>query len=154
MTGVEMRDLRDDEAFAALLAGRFARLVGRALAAQTDAAWLYRDAPFCLLAHDGGADPVFIYANRAAQACFGYDWDEFLRLPSRLSAEAPVRAERERLLAEVKARGFIEDYAGVRVAKCGRRLLIERAVGWELVDEMGVRHGQAAMFYAGAHLTG
>lgn len=142
-------DLRQDESFAALLSESFRRLTGRALAARADAAFLYAHAPFCLLAHDGAADPVFIYANRAAQACFGYGWDEFLRLPSRLSAEAPVRAERQRLLEAVAAQGFIEDYAGVRVAKNGRRFLIEQAVVWELVDEAGVRHGQAAMFAPG-----
>ena len=147
-------DLRQDESFAALLAGRFSRLTGRALAARADAAFLYGQAPFCLLAHDGGVDPVFIYANRAAQACFGYDWDEFLRLPSRLSAEAPAREERQRLLEAVAAKGFIEDYAGVRVKKSGRRFLIEQAVVWELVDEAGVRHGQAAMFYPGRDVAG
>lgn len=148
-----MRDLRNDEDFAALLAGSFNRLVGRALAERTDATFLYGQAPFCLLAHDGAADPVFIYANRPAQACFGYEWDEFLRLPSRLSAEAPVREERQRLLTAVQARGFIEDYAGVRVKKSGQRFLIEQAVVWELVDEAGVRHGQAAMFAPGPEMA-
>lgn len=141
-------DLRLDAGFAALLAGCFARLVGRELG-PADAGFLYADAKFCLLAHDGAADPRFVYANAAAQACFGYSWDEFLRLPSRLSAEAPERGERERLLEAVRTRGFIADYRGVRVRKDGRRFLIEDAVVWELVDAAGVRHGQAAMFYPG-----
>lgn len=146
-------DLRLDEPFAALLAGSFRRLVGRDLGAAS-AAWLYRHAPFCLLAHDGAADPCFIYANEAAQACFGYSWAEFMGLPSRFSAEAPARDERERLLRAVKREGFIEDYQGMRIAKSGRRFLIKKAVVWELRDEAGARHGQAAMFRPGPDLAG
>lgn len=149
-----MDDLRLDEGFAALLAGSFQRLVGRALATRVDAAWLYGQAPFCLLAHDGAADPRFIYANAAAQECFGYSWGEFVGLPSRLSAEAPEQGERERLLAAVRDRGFIGDYRGVRVRKDGRRFLIEDAVVWELVDAAGVRVGQAAMFETGRDVEG
>ena len=138
-------DRRSNEDFAALLAGSFARLVGRDLLAEVSAKALY-EAGFCLLAHDGAADPLFIYANQAAQDCFGYSWDEFIGLPSRLSAEAPERAERDRLLAAVRECGFIADYRGVRVRKNGERFLIEQAVVWELRDEAGVRHGQAAVF--------
>lgn len=149
----EKIDLRLDENFAALLAGSFLRLVGRHLGEGEGegegegAAWLYAEAPFCLLAHDGADDPCFIYANAAAQNCFGYSWDEFVGLPSRLSAEAPERGERERLLEAVRGQGFIADYRGVRVTKTGRRFLIEQAVVWELLDEAGKRHGQAAMFW-------
>ncbi len=138
-----------------LLASSFARLLGRALipdpnvrhrdeAAQ--ASWLYQSAPFCVLAHDTQADPIFTYANRAAQTCFGYEWDEITRLPSRLSAEAPNRAERQRLLDEVAAAGFIANYRGLRIARSGRRFWIENAIVWQLADEAGTLHGQAAMF--------
>lgn len=141
-----------DPDFAALLLGSYRSLVGRPLVddaageEEPTATWLYRNAPFCLLAHDGGADPRFIYANAAAQRCFGYGWDEFTRLPSRLSAEAPDRSERQRFLDAVARNGFIDDYRGIRVAKSGRRFWIERAVVWELLDPHGARHGQAAMF--------
>jgi hypothetical protein len=53
--------------------------------------WIYEDAPFVLLAHDTSTDPRFGYANRTAQRCFEYDWDEFVEMPSRLSAAAPNR---------------------------------------------------------------
>lgn len=142
--------LTQDDAFYQLLCGSHARLVGRELIPQppgkADAGWLYESAPFCLLAHNTAADPVFIYANRAAQGCFGYDWDEFLRLPSRLSAEAPDRAERQRLLDAVTRQGFIQDYSGLRIARSGRRFRIERATVWQLIDSEGALHGQAAMF--------
>jgi hypothetical protein len=67
-------------------------------------------------------------------------------MPSRLTAEAPDRGERARLLAEVSARGYIDDYAGVRVSRSGRRFMIARATVWSLVDEAGRRRGQAATF--------
>jgi hypothetical protein len=67
-------------------------------------------------------------------------------MPSRLSAEPVNQQERERLLAKVTAQGFIDDYAGVRISKTGKRFLIQGAVVWNVVDEHGVYHGQAAWF--------
>lgn len=67
-------------------------------------------------------------------------------MPSRLSAEAPDRAERDRLLNTVAANGFIADYRGLRIAKSGRRFYIENAIVWDLVDSSGHRRGQAATF--------
>lgn len=116
------------------------------LAEAEQARWLYEDAPFCVLAHNGAADPVFIYANRAAQRCFEYGWEEFLRLPSRFSAEAPNRAERQRLLDTVARDGFAAGYKGLRVAKSGRRFWIEQGVVWQLTDAHGMARGQAASF--------
>jgi PAS domain S-box-containing protein len=110
------------------------------------ALWLYRDARHCVVAHNTDPDPRFIYANRAAQACFGYDWEEFTALPSRLSAEAPDREERQRLLDAVARKGFATGYRGLRIAKSGRRFWIEDGVVWQLVDRHGVLRGQAATF--------
>lgn len=67
-------------------------------------------------------------------------------MPSRLSAEAPLREERQALLERVSRRGFIDDYAGIRISARGTRFRIENAVVWNLIDAAGVRHGQAAMF--------
>jgi hypothetical protein len=140
-------DRATDPGFFALLTESCVRLVGHPLVPPgKDAGWLYRDAPFVVLAHDTGADPTFIYANKPAQACFGYSWDEFLSLPSRLSAEAPDRAARQALLDAVAQNGFMTGYTGVRVAKSGRRFIIEEGIVWELIDRAGVRHGQAATF--------
>jgi MEKHLA domain len=91
------------------------------------------------------ADPVFCYANRTAQGLWGLTWDEFIRLPSRLSAEPLVQTERDQLLARVRVHGFIDDYQGVRIAKDGTRFRISSAVVWMVVVE-GVTHGQAALF--------
>jgi MEKHLA domain len=136
-----------DPEFFALLTGSYRRLVGAPLVPEeADAEWLYEQAPFAVLAHDGSDDPKFIYANQYAQACFEYDWDEITKLPSRLSAGPADRAERQALLDAVAQRGFMAGYHGVRVAKSGRRFLIEDGIVWELIDAEGLRHGQAATF--------
>jgi len=109
------------------------------------ARWLYEDAPFGLLAHNTDPDPRFIYANRTAQSCFEYDWDEFTALLSRFSAEMPDREERQRLLDRAARDGYISDYRGVRVAKSGRRFRVERVTLWQLIDRHGKLHGQAAL---------
>ncbi len=69
-------------------------------------------------------------------------------MPSRLSAEAPDRAARQALLDAVAERGFMSGYRGLRVAKSGRHFIIEDGIVWELIDQDGVRHGQAATFHS------
>jgi MEKHLA domain len=140
-------DLSLDPGFFDLLAGSYARVTGTPLVAEgQDAAWLYAEASFAVVAHNTDADPRFIYANKTAQACFEYSWDEFITLPSRLSAEAPNRAERAALLSAVTRDGFITGYRGLRIAKSGRRFWIDQGVVWQLVDREGVIRGQAATF--------
>ena len=141
------RDLRTDQEFFDLITQSFDRMVGTPLVPSGKSPhWLYNDAPFVLLSHNRQSDPRFVYANRAAQSCFGYSWEEFITLPSRLSAEEPNRAERQRLLDAVTANGFIDDYRGVRIAKSGRRFWIEKAIVWQVVDNHGRLLGQAATF--------
>lgn len=136
-------------AHAALLLDSHQRLLGRPLldlAPGTDAGQTLYEADFVLLSHGTESDPIFNYANRAAQALFGYPWEAFVGLPSRLSAEPLLREARERLLRRVAEQGYIDDYAGVRVAADGGRFRIEQAVVWNLIDEAGALHGQAACF--------
>jgi hypothetical protein len=135
---------------AALLLSSFERLLHRplvdaTLAPDARARALY-EASFVVLSHGAGSDPTFDYGNLAAQRLFELSWAELGALPSRLSAEPLERDERERLLAEVTRRGFIEDYRGVRVSRTGRRFRIERAVVWNLADDAGSPRGQAATF--------
>ena len=137
----------EDPEFFALLAGSYARLTGRPLGA-VSAAWLYREAPFVVVAHNTDPDPRFVYANRAAQACFGYDWEEFVTLPSRLSAEMGLREKRQTVLEAVARDGFVAGYSGIRIAKSGRRFRISDTVIWQLADETGILRGQAATFAA------
>lgn len=144
---MSVADLRFDPDFFALITGSYARLVGRALVPpDRGAAWLYSHAPFAVLAHDADRDPRFVYANRTAQGCFEYSWREFISLPSRLSAEAGERAERQSLLDAVARDGFAPGYRGVRISKSGRRFRIENGLVWQLLDADGVARGQAATF--------
>jgi hypothetical protein len=135
-----------DLEFFALLTGSYRRLTDAALVAPGQGPeWLYAQAPFAVLAHDGEADPRFVYANMAAQSCFEYAWDEIVGLPSRLSAEPAARPERQRLLDAVTRDGFVTGYAGIRIAKSGRRFRIEDGVIWQLIEASGAVRGQAAM---------
>jgi hypothetical protein len=103
-------------------------------------------APFVLVSHGTEADPTLNYGNAAALALWEMSWEELTRTPSRLTAEAPNREERARLLAAVTARGFIDDYSGIRISKSGRRFRIAQATVWNLLDERGDYAGQAATF--------
>ena len=149
---------RPDAAMSTLVLESFMRVVGggprpppprpRPADARRGPGGLYEDAPCCVLAHDTAADPRFTYANKAAQRCFEYPWAEFAGLPSRLSAEAPDRVERQALLDKVARDGFAEGYKGLRVSRSGRRFLIEDVTVWQLLDARGVLHGQGALFPA------
>lgn len=106
---------------------------------------IYR-APFAVVSHDTAADPVFNYANLCAQKLFELSWADFTALPSRLSAEAANREQRTRLLAEVSANGYSDDYQGIRISSNGKRFRINHATVWNLVDGDKQLYGQAAMF--------
>lgn len=110
------------------------------------AAWLYAEADFAVLAHGTQDDPLFVYANIEAQRRFEGSWDELVGIPSRLSAEAPERAERAAMLAQVERRGFTRGYRGLRVARSGRRFWIEQGIVWNVYGPGGARWGQAASF--------
>jgi hypothetical protein len=104
------------------------------------------EAPFVVVSHGLETDPVLNYGNAAALALWEMSWEELTRTPSRLTAEAPNREERARLLDAVTKRGFIDDYCGVRISKSGRRFRIHRATVWNLLTADGKPCGQAAMF--------
>ena len=126
------------------------RFTGRdllpAAAGQRDQARVLFEAPFVVVSHGTEDDPVLNYGNAAALALWEMSWEELTRTPSRLTAEAPERSERARLLAAVSAHGFIDDYSGVRISRAGRRFRIARATVWNVVDTGGRPAGQAATF--------
>lgn len=131
-----------------LLIDSYQRVVGRTLAPENgpDAVrWLYNDAPFGLLAQDASADPRFTYANVTAQKCFEYSWDEFVGLPSRLSADAPNRRQRQELMNTVLEQGYADGYRGLRITKSGRHFWIEDTTVWNIVDSGQAFLGQAAV---------
>jgi PAS domain-containing protein len=142
-------DMDVSESFVSLLTESFSKytgslLVPAGLTGGSAAQWLY-NAPFGLLAHDATADPRFIYANLTAQHLFEYDWDEFVGMPSRLSAEGDDRDQRQVFMQAVLEHGYASGYQGIRVSKSGRRFRIEDSTVWNLTDSDGVRRGQAAM---------
>jgi len=103
-------------------------------------------APFVVLSHDSGSDPLLNYANEAGLHLFELTWEELIALPSRLTAEPLHRDQRARFLGRVTQHGYIEDYTGVRISRSGRRFLIEQATVWNVRDEQGAPYGQAATF--------
>ncbi|MCI5159242.1 MAG: MEKHLA domain-containing protein [Candidatus Electrothrix sp. AUS1_2] len=133
-----------------LLRSSLRALTGRDLPEQdcppAEAARRIFHAPFALLSHNTAADPVLTYGNCTVLDLFELTWEELTVMPSRYTAEALEREERARLLERVTAHGFIDDYAGVRISKHGRRFRIEQATVWNLTDAQGIFCGQAAMF--------
>lgn len=134
-----------------LLLRSFRRLTGRVLLDDSGVEdgpllAMLDEAPFALVSHGIEDDPVFNYGNNTALKAFAMSWEEFIALPSRYSAELPNREVRQRLLDEVKRKGFIDHYSGVRIARDGRRFLVEDAIVWNVIDEDGVYRGQAATF--------
>lgn len=103
-------------------------------------------APFALVSHGTESDPVLNYGNQTALNLWEMSWEELTRTPSRLTAEAPEREERARLLSAVTEHGFISNYSGIRISKSGRRFRIAKATVWNVFTESGERCGQAAMF--------
>ena len=133
----------------ALLLDSYARCVGVPLlppGSAVEQARLLYESTMVVVSHGTEADPIFNYANVAAQRLFELHWDAFVRLPSRLSAGPVHRDERQRLLDRVARHGYIADYAGIRVASSGRQFRIEQATVWNLVAADGRPAGQAACF--------
>jgi hypothetical protein len=136
-----------------LIAESYRRLTGKPLLSEmpldeqkfAEAMW---HAPFAIVAHGTEADPVFFYGNRYALQHFEMSFDEFVRLPSRLSAEPEAQHAREKALAMVAQQGYIDGYSGMRVAKSGRRFMITDCTIWNLLDAQGGNQGQAAIFVA------
>lgn len=84
-----------------------------------------------VLCHDTSDDPLFVYANRAAQRLWERSWDEFIGMPSRLTANEVERAERAEALSTP---GVVRGYAGERVTAAGQRFRIRDATVWPVYD--------------------
>lgn len=99
-----------------------------------------------VVSHGTEEDPLLNYANRTALDLWGMTWEQLIKTPSRLTAEPVNRAEREWMLEQARARGFIDTYRGVRISGTGRRFLVENALIWNVLDAEFRRIGQAATF--------
>ena len=121
------------------------KLVAGAVSAPELADRLFH-APFVVVSHGREDDPILNYGNATALSLWEMAWEELTATPSRLTAEAPNREERARLLAAVTAKGFIDDYSGIRISQTGRRFRIRQATVWNLLGPDDKYYGQAAMF--------
>ena len=139
------RDLMEASAGSrlALIPESFARLTGRAHVPPGEDLWNMRRAD---AAHGTEAAPLFFYGNALALDLFALTAERFVGMPSHESAEPANRTERTAMLERLEHENVVADYSGVRIAADGRRVRIERAVVWNLLDPNGKRHGQAATF--------
>ncbi|CUH80969.1 MEKHLA domain protein [Tritonibacter multivorans] len=130
---------------AALLARSFEAQLGRPLHSDVSGKGLYH-APFVILSHDVSEDPVLTYGNLMAQTLWEMGWDRLTTLPSRLTAEAQHRDQRDAMFQRMREYGCVEDYSGIRISATCKRFEIRNAVIWTLHDEAGEKVGEAAMF--------
>ena len=134
-----------------LLMASYQHWTGEPLIVESDdAVQSLMNGPFAIASHQVGEDPLFNYANHQALALFKMSPEEMLGLPSRYSAELMLRKARAEFLHQVATHGFIENYAGVRIAKDGSRFLIEQATVWNVVDVSSPKQvlGQAVIIKA------
>ena len=99
-----------------------------------------------VLAHDNSRDPLLIYANATALRLWERPWEDMIGMPSRYTAEAEARSQRDSALQQAKQGDAFEGYSGVRVSRTGQRFMISNARIWTLWDETGGHCGQAAAF--------
>lgn len=104
------------------------------------------EASFVVVSHGVEPDPILNYGNQTALDLWELSWGQFIKTPSRLTAEADDRAERRMMLERAKLNGYFDGYRGVRISSTGRRFLVERALIWNVIDPAGSPIGQAATF--------
>ncbi|MEL1250761.1 MEKHLA domain-containing protein [Aurantiacibacter gilvus] len=126
-----------------LLLSSYERLVGQPLAASSDELW---HNPAAVVAHGTEDDPLFCYGNACALTLFKMRAGAFVGMPSQQSAEPEHQDERAAMLARLEADDVVTGYSGVRIAADGSRFRINDAVIWNIRDENGGLHGQAAWF--------
>ncbi|MCZ4282784.1 MEKHLA domain-containing protein [Kiloniella laminariae] len=103
-------------------------------------------APQIIVSHDGCEDPLLNYGNRAALELWDMTWDEFVGTPSRYTAEPHERGDRSSMLEQARAKGYIDNYQGIRISSTGRRFMIRNAIIWAVPGFNNSKSGQAATF--------
>ncbi|MFM8391270.1 MAG: MEKHLA domain-containing protein [Methylophilaceae bacterium] len=125
--------------------------IGHALVertADTDPVEAVMHSEFAIASHRQSDDPKFNFANLRALALFKMQAEQLIGLPSRYSAEPMLRADRDKFLQQVSSHGFVQNYAGIRIAQDGSRFEIQGATVWNVFDpehaDLGVL-GQAVI---------
>ena len=110
------------------------------------------DGEYALLSHGTEVDPLFNYANRTALNLFEVRWGDFLKIPSRESAESGFRKDREKFMKQISNQGYAIGYNGVRISSKGHRFRIKNVTIWNIYNQHGQSTGQAAYFRDWEHL--
>lgn len=127
-------------------------LIDRTPTALQQARMLF-EASFVVVSHGVEPDPILSYGNQTALYLWELSWVQFIKTPSRLTAEADDRAERARMLERAALNGYFDGYQGVRISSTGRRFLVEGALIWNVIDPAGSPIGQAATFSRWSNLS-
>ena len=104
------------------------------------------NAEFVLVSHNGAEDPILNYGNQFALTLWEMSWNDFIKTPSRKTAEPDLRVKRGEMLSIVSKQGYFDNYEGVRISSSGKQFKIKNAVIWNVNNENGDCIGQAAYF--------
>ena len=108
---------------------------------------------FVLVSHNGAEDPILNYGNQFALKVWEMNWEDFIKTPSRKTAEADLRKNRDEMLKTVSKKGYFDKYGGIRISSTGKRFKIKNAVIWNVNDENDNYLGQAAYFKTIEYIT-
>jgi PAS domain-containing protein len=108
-------------------------------------ATLVASSPLPIASHDflRADQAIYIYGNQAFLDGFGYEWDEFVELPSSKCVETDAEvAERQKLLDSIKDAAMgksqskeVEKYDNlIRVRKDGKKILLKGVNLWNVWD--------------------
>jgi len=103
--------------------------------------------------HNNSSDPIYNYSNQKGLELWEMDWQQLTTTPSRMTTQPLLREEREQLLQETIAKGYIENYQGIRISRTGKKYQIKDITVWNLTDNKGKFCGQAATFSRWENLT-
>lgn len=104
------------------------------------------NADFYLLSHNTAADPVLTYGNQRVLDRWEVSWSELTSMRSSDTAKPIDRADRSKLMDQVKAHNYISGYTGARISKTGTEFQILDGTIWNLFLSNGSYYGQAAWF--------
>lgn len=124
-------------------------VIGKPLIKRSTAAEDFKDVndgKFALLAHNNLNDPIFMYGNEFALHLWEISFNDFVKMPSRLSAEEDLRSVRAAMLNAVDAKNYYDAYEGTRVSTSGKKFKIKNVTVWNVFDEHKNKIGQAAYF--------
>ena len=122
-----------------------AELIPRRDNMEEEAMALYT-APFVVVAHGVGVDPLLTYGNQVALKLWEMDPETLVKTPSRLTAEPGLQEERAKFMQQTARDGFARGYTGIRISRSGKRFRIIDATVWNLHEPQGNYVGQAAKF--------